>query len=229
MLALVFSRRPAANQPPGGRLDAKRLFGDVLVESERRGGVGAKRRRVFNREVHQLRHARSPRRRRAAAYHEAGHAVMARYVGGRLIRVCSAFEVRDVPNAKAVDRRRLWIPSVQWIPGGTEDDPKTIGRRVLFKYAGYVAEKRGCGEASRFAAATDFRLAAELLGRIHDPAHVATAEVGFIQEVETILAQPNVWQAVVAVAEVLYKAGEMHPAAATRLIDGRLAGGGSRA
>ncbi len=148
---------------------------------------------------------------------------MARYVGGQLIRVCSAFEVRDVPDAKPVDKRRLWMPSVQWAPGGTEDDPETLQRRVRFKYAGFLAEKRGCGEASRFAAATDFRLATELLGRIHaDPAEVATAEASVIKEVESILARPEVWQAVVAVAEVLYEAGEMHPAAATRLIEGRL-------
>src|ERR1700730_11758600 len=178
------------------------------------GRWGAKLRRVFDLEVHQLRQPRSPRRRRAYAYHEAGHAVMARSLGGQLIRVCSAFEVREVPDAKPIDKRRLWIPSVQWKPGGTEDDPETIGRRVLFKYAGYLAENRACGDASHFAAATDFRLATELLGRIHrEPAEVATAEASAMTEVQSILAQPKVWQAGVAVAEVLYEAGEMHPAA----------------
>jgi hypothetical protein len=43
-----------------------------------------------------------------------------------------------------------------------------------------------------------------------------------MQEVETILAQRNVWRAVVAEAEVLYEAGEMYPAAATRVINGRI-------
>jgi len=68
-----------------------------------------------------------------------------------------------------------------------------------------------------------FRLAAELRARIHaEPSEVATAEASVMQEVETILAQPDVWRAVVAVAEVLYEAGEMHPAAATRVINSRI-------
>jgi hypothetical protein len=89
----------------------------------------------------------------------------------------------------------------------------------MFRYAGYVAEKRACGQASAIASRHDFRVAANALALVHPQADVAAAEGATLQEVEAIISDPNIWRAVVAVARVLEEAGEIDPDSATELID----------
>lgn len=135
-----------------------------------------------------------------AAYHEAGHAVMARWLGGRVLS-CSVEDEDDrVHGTTTVDWRRL--------PAGERQ--RAVALAAL---AGPVAEARWRGDMelleSLAAWESDWRLAMSALAQVVAPAERAPLLRQFAREAAAKFEDPEAWELLCRVADALLAHGTL--------------------
>lgn len=154
------------------------------------------------------REMRKPSRRKRIAYHEAGHAVVAHYLGIRL------------------GRKGISLVAEQcFFPRHTDND--TIGNCVRVALAGAEAQRR-------LHPKIDVELWEDETDReeVSEALQVAYPNRWSLQikawerlryQVEALLKEPEVWAAVKAVARELLRQGRLTPAQARKIIEPRVA------
>ncbi len=134
--------------------------------------------------------------RRATAYHEAGHAVVAMCVGRSLEKVTIT------PGQTQVGMSTLGHCKVQKGRGRPSKD--ALEDEVLILFAGMAAEAKHTGEYCRAGASQDLRLIRKLISsRNTGERQIERLERRLLDKTENLLEDENVWLAVERVADLL--------------------------
>jgi hypothetical protein len=145
--------------------------------------------------------------RRVTAFHEAGHAVLALYLGRPVQRVTIQ------PNAM-----RLGL--CEFKPGKGKAVKDWLETEALLMLGGLVAEARHTGRVCEASAMHDLRAVRALIGgRAHGDRQAERLERRFLDKVEHILDQPGVWDAVTRIADELLARITISGRAATHLYE----------
>ena len=135
-----------------------------------------------------------------AAYHEAGHAVMARWLGGRVLSCSIEDEDERVHGTTTVDWRRL--------PPG--DRQRAVALAAL---AGPVAEARWRGDMelleSIAAWEADWRLATSALAQVVAPTERVPTLRRLARQVAAKFDDPEAWELLCRVADALSAHGAL--------------------
>ncbi len=143
---------------------------------------------------------------RVTAYHEAGHAVVALYLGRPVHRVSV------LPNqellGKCEFRKGVFRPSDDWLE--TE---------ILISLGGMAAEARLTGTYDRLAAGRDLAHARKLALQRATERQLDRYERRMLAKTENLLADDGLWRAVELIAEQLVKLGSISGRAARHLYE----------
>lgn len=135
-----------------------------------------------------------------AAYHEAGHAVMARWLGGRVLSCSIEDDDEHVHGTTTVDWRQ--------VPAGERQ--RAVALAAL---AGPVAEARWRGDMelleSIAAWEADWRLATSALAQIVAPAERAPLLRQLARQAAAKFDDPDAWEALCRVADALSAHGTL--------------------
>ena len=135
-----------------------------------------------------------------AAYHEAGHAVMAHWLGGRVLACSIEDEDERVHGTTTVDWRRL----------ATGERQRAVALAAL---AGPVAEARWRGDMelleSLAAWEADWRLATAALAQIAGPAERRPLIEKLTREAAAAFEDPERWELLCRVADALEAHGAL--------------------
>jgi ATP-dependent Zn protease len=131
-----------------------------------------------------------------AAYHEAGHAVVALALG-RAVHGVSILPDRE--NAGLCEfRKPVFRPSEDWLE-----------REILIALAGLAAEARFTGAYAWDGAARDVQYAHSLAVQRAGERRAERLERRLLSKVEHLLARPEHWRAVELIAAELMRRGEI--------------------
>lgn len=152
----------------------------------------------------------------ATAYHEAGHAVITRWLG-RSFRYAS-IEGDETSSGRVVTHGvGDWFRPDSVVNGRTR---RRIEQDGMILLAGHSAEALATGVADFVGAADDYHLTVGLVSYATSGWKETEAYIGWLWErVDAVLAIPAVWEAVEAVAAALLEQRTIEGSAARRLVD----------
>ena len=131
----------------------------------------------------------APRRLRAAAFHEAGHAVAAYHLHVRLRRISIGANKDD-----ALGWLDLWLPHAASGDTDTIRHAQAVERDVIVLLAGAQAERVGLGRSSFQAGGVDFYEAMRRAGAICHTSAEMSAYLRWLQLRTHALVQSQAWQ-----------------------------------
>jgi hypothetical protein len=153
---------------------------------------------------------------KATAYHEAGHAVMALYLGRPIQKVTIA------PGKSALGDEHLGLCHVKKSPGKGSKD--WFEDEVMILLAGMVAEAQITGQYCAAGAARDLRYARRFLqSRAESERQIERLERRLLSKTENHLSDRALWSAVELIAAELLKSETISGRAAKHFYETALA------